>query len=236
MLFQSFSSPPLLIILLSTWSALAGFPYLERDKEDGQGCDNPIGRIDAGTSVNHYYGDFVCEDEQIVEPDSVLFLCFFSGERIQLDESTVINSSICQNVSEADNESNRASNCSIENGQSICFSPKIPSTGDQFLVLQPNRVSGPRPTIEWEVVPNAESYRVYLTGPDVNWERTVEGGHTILDYPDSEPSLATELAYEVTVLAKREEEVTASASKVINIGRTVASSSLQLEARTKGAQ
>ncbi|MBE9062252.1 hypothetical protein [cf. Phormidesmis sp. LEGE 11477] len=118
----------------------------------------------------------------------------------------------------------------------LCFNPKTPEQS-QFQVLEPDVVSGPRPDIEWEAVPEAQSYTIYVVGSDIEWQRATETATTSLAYPADESPLTIGTAYEIIITAVVDEQITASASTVVNVRDTAARRvTLQLAARMNGAQ
>ncbi|MEN8443395.1 MAG: hypothetical protein ABG776_00115 [Cyanobacteria bacterium J06555_13] len=198
-------------------------------------CD-PIGRIAQGSSQNYRPGEVVCSGSSLIAPVDVQFLCFINATLIPVTgEQVVINLETCTTPNDV---------VSLLPGRTCnrtglsrvwCFVPKGPE--EQFQVLEPDVVSGPRPTIAWEAVPQAESYTVYILGGDVRWQRTVPPETTTLSYPQAEPSLVMGAAYEVLIAANdTSQEVLATASQVVNVSTAAHRVSLQLATSTKGAQ
>ena len=194
----------------------------------------PVGRVEAGTSDNYRQrGAIVCSGSQILNPVNIELWCFASRSSVRLNGDTLTADSACSDqISESD-----STVCSGEGvNPSLCFRPKTPVTR-QFQILQPDVISGPTPLIEWELVPQAQSYTVYIVGPDVEWQQTTASDQTSLNYPATESPLTIGTAYEIVITANQDDQITASASTVVNIRDTVSQHlNLQLATRTNGAQ
>ncbi len=190
------------------------FLLLEAAAQDNDRFCNRIGRIQTGRSVEYREADSVCAGSQITDPVGVEFLCFSSGEIVPINSTMTVDSAFCSRSADIEDTSNPA--CSRQGiGRLLCLITKGPEN-EQFQVLQPDLISGPRPDIEWQEVPGAQSYTVRIVdGEDIIWSRQTDA--TILSYPSEEASLQIGRAYEVIVAANTEGQLTASASKAINI-------------------
>lgn len=200
-------------------------------------CD-PIGRIEAGTSDNYNQrGTVVCSGSEIRNPVDLTIWCFSNRSTVLLNGSTlVVDSDTCNQSAGSNSTTGSDSSICGDISSSLCFNPKAPGRA-QFQVLEPNTVSGPRPGIEWETVPEAQSYTVYIIGSNVEWQRTTETDATNLAYPTDESPLTIGSAYEIVVTANINGEIAASAATVVNVTETTAQQiNLQLATRTKGAQ
>lgn len=203
--------------------------------QDNTRTCNRIGRIQAGQSAEYREAASVCAGSQITNPVGVEFLCFSSGEIIPIHETTIVDSTFCSQSAAVEGTSRRV--CDSRGiGYLFCFIRKGPED-EQFQVLRPDFISGPRPDIEWQSVPEAQTYTVRVVdGENLIWSRSADA--TTLLYPPLEASLMIGKAYEVVVAANVDGQLTASASKSINISDTTAvvSLNLQLDASTKEAQ
>jgi len=177
-------------------------------------CD-PIGRIANGSSQNYRRGHVVCSGSEIREPDDVQFLCFLNGIVVPLTGQSV---TVTANTCSVENTAATPTTSTCDRtglGRVLCLIPKGPE--EQFQVITPNAISSNlRPTISWERVADAESYTVSVIGPDMSWQINVWAERTELIYPEAQPSLAVDNAYEVLVVANRSQEPII-ASRVINI-------------------
>ena len=182
-------------------------------REQTQRCD-PIGRITQGRSANFRRGQIVCSGTTLTELQDIEFLCFSSSMTIPLTgDAVLVDTETCsrQRIDQA-----RERPCNrVGIARLLCFIPKGPN--EQFLVIAPDALTvSTRPAIAWETVEDATSYTVRVTGPELEWERTVATNVTQLAYPAEENPLAVGDAYEVIVIAHRDPEAYL-ASKVVNI-------------------
>lgn len=196
-----------------------------------------VARLEEGQS-EFDLGTIFCEGDVIQNPVAVSLLCFSSRVRTPAftGESLVVNLALCEQTV-ADRQST-AEECRLPGPlRRLCFIAKGP-TDSQFQIFQPDAVSGSRPDISWESVPNAISYTVYVAGPEISWERTVDSEETSLQYPQEENDLQIGAAHQVVINANGpQEQVSASASRVVNVSADAAHvRDLQLAARTNGAQ
>lgn len=190
------------------------FLLLEASAQEGDRFCNRIGRIHEGRSAEYREADSVCAGSQITNPVGVEFLCFSSGRIFSIDSTIVVDSSFCSQSATVEDIGEPS--CRRQGlGQLLCLITKGPEA-EQFQVLQPDLISGPRPDIAWQEVPNAQSYTVRIVdGEDIIWSRQTDA--TTLSYPSQEASLQIGRAYEVVVAANTAGQYTASASKAINI-------------------
>ena len=192
----------------------------------------PTARVEAGISDNFERSDILCDGHEIQNPVGLEILCLASRRFVLIEDRTqTFDSDItCEQSAVLEDGGNSICN------EGYCFTPKSPR-GEQFQILQPDTISGPTPNIEWQAVPGAQSYTVYIVGPDVQWQRTVAADETMLAYPNIETPLRMDNAYAITITANQDGLVVASASQAINIRRPTASRlPLHLAARTNVAQ
>ena len=194
------------------------FPIQTPAQEEPPQCLDLLGRVQA-EGGGYRGGELFCSGEQINPNSAVEFLCFSNGSIISIAEPTVLSASVCEDDG---NRSNQRTCDRRGFGRFGCFITKTPEEND-FQVLRPDLISGPRPDIEWEAVPEAQSYRVQIAQTDVIWSRTVANDTTVLLYPQDEPSLLTGEAYDVTITANVDGRIAALASKPINVNQTAVS-------------
>lgn len=196
-----------------------------------QTCSNLLGRVQE-EGGGYRGGETFCSGDQISPNSTVQFLCFSSGLIVTIEEATTLDSSIC----DGNNRANQPT-CDRQGlGRFGCFISKAPEEST-FQVLRPDMISGPRPDIEWEQVPEAQSYTVQIMQSEVIWSRTVASDTTGLAYPQSAPSLVIGETYDVIITANVNGQITASASRPINVNQITASKlSVQLAARMNEAQ
>ena len=208
------SLPLVTLVLSAIWFIKTESTFVSAQEKNYPSC-NPIGRIESGESDNYTRGEVVCSGSQILNPTNVSFWCFSNRRAIEITGTTfTVNSTACSQGIAIENSGSTICNREGLN-RLLCFIPKTPRE-QQFQVLQPDVISGPRPEITWEAVPSAQSYRVYVVGTDIEWQREVPSG-TSLRYPSSERALTIGFAYEVIVAANQDDQITASASKVVNV-------------------
>lgn len=197
-----------------------------------------IGRLQSGASDNYGENDIVCSGAEIINPVAVEFLCFQNRRIVPVSETTTINSLFCSRDT-AEESSSESTQCDITAiiQRWLCAISKGPEGTSQFTVLQPDVISGPRPQIAWEEIEGADTYTVYVAGPDVRWQHSISAEATELAYPETEPSLSIGLAYEVLVTASSDvEQIATSIPKTINVSNTAQRIEIQLAARVNEAQ
>ncbi|MGB3766565.1 MAG: hypothetical protein WA947_08395 [Phormidesmis sp.] len=202
-----------------------------------QQSDSYVARLDEGQS-NFEAGTIFCEGDVISNPVAVRLLCLTNRVRTPAftGDSLTVNPDLCEQAAAA--RQSQSENCNSTGlRRMLCFIAKGPADS-QFQIFQPEFTSGTRPDIAWESVPDAVLYTIYVAGPDVAWQRTVEADVTSLSYPEDEADLTVGVAHEVVINASgAEAQVNASASKVINVSTNAAQVfHFQLAARTNGAQ
>ncbi|MGG6267159.1 hypothetical protein ACQ4M3_13405 [Leptolyngbya sp. AN03gr2] len=158
---------------------------------------NPIGRIISGSGNNFSRGQIICAGDRLTPTSTAQMLCFSSRSLIRLrqGQSTTVNHRACPSQLAISLEP-----CQF--GQSTqCFRAKGPEqNGFQLIEPSGTTVAEPRPPIVWQPVAGAREYTIRVTGPGVNWERTVR--ETVLNYPSGEPGLQSGNAYQIVVIAR----------------------------------
>ncbi|WP_038020253.1 hypothetical protein [Synechococcus sp. PCC 7335] len=172
----------------------------------------PTGRVEAGVSDNFERHAVLCDGHEIRNPQGMEILCFVSREFILIEDRTQTFDSSTTCSQSAVLEDGGSSVCN----EGFCFKSKIPAT-EQFQIVQPDTVSGPTPLIEWQAVPDTQSYTVSVIGPDVRWSQTIAADETSLSYPTDKMPLELGETYEIIITANQGGLVVASASQAINV-------------------
>lgn len=177
-------------------------------------CANPVMRVYTAGDSYFPIGSLLCEGDRIHLKDNgvkVEALCFLNQNFVQLT-SGLITSEKCRKP--AANIENRCTFQTLKN----C--PRTRGDGEpenQPIILSPygNVLLSRTPVFSWHPVPGVTSYKVYLTGYNLDWQ--FQTNDTKLLYPPDQAELQYGIAYKFTVLALKGEEVINSESSVIYV-------------------
>jgi len=179
---------------------LANVPLI-RVRRNQVHCDLQMGRIISKGNKHLEAGSLICKGDtiEVVNGDYVEFLCFSSGNILNLSSGTIPFDK-CAEPDEA------LSTCNPTN-TNACHIRKGGTEGsDEPIIISPHSTStlNSRPEITWTAVKGATSYKVKVKSYEFGWEKVVN--QTRLAYPSDEKEFQPGTPYTIYVFAYKDGE------------------------------
>ncbi|MBD2472822.1 M48 family metallopeptidase [Nostoc sp. FACHB-145] len=177
-------------------------------------CINSIARIYNEGDRYLPKGTLLCPGERIHPKrigGKVEVLCFLNGKILQLASGSI--SDAPDKCIEATPGSEKR--CTFQTPHD-CPKFKGPGeVGNEPIILSPygSMLLSQRPVFSWHPVKGATSYKVYLTGYNLDWQ--LETKNTTLPYPQDQPELQYGIVYKITILARKQQQTTSSIPSVV---------------------
>ncbi|MBE9210870.1 tetratricopeptide repeat protein [Nostoc sp. LEGE 06077] len=177
-------------------------------------CTNSIARIYNEGDRYLPKGSLLCPGDRINPKrigGKVEVLCFLNGRILQLPSGS---------ISDAPDKCRQATpgskkRCTFQTPQD-CPKFKGPGeVGNEPIILSPygSVLLSQRPVLSWYSVKGATSYKVYVTGYNLDWQ--LETNNTTLPYPQDQPEFQYGIVYKITVLARKPQQTTSSIPSVV---------------------
>lgn len=208
--FKARVSIVLLMLMILHYSPALGQPQpIAKDS-----CTNSIGRIYSEGDRYLPKGSLLCPGDRINPKrirGKVEVLCFLNGRILQLPGGSI--SDAPDKCREATPGSEKR--CTFKTPHDC---PKFKGPGeakDVPIILSPygSVLLSQKPVFSWHPVKGATSYKVYVTGHNLDWN--LETNNTSLPYPQDQPEFQYGIVYKITVLAKKPQQTTTSIPSVV---------------------
>lgn len=177
-------------------------------------CEQPVGRVINNKDSHFAAGSLLCKTDLLrpVYGAKVEVLCYLNRKVLRLGSGSI--SGQCFPLV----EQQQFLQCNRYN-RSKCPKRKGPTENNNAPVLiapYSNVILDTRPELLWTKVAGISSYKVQVSGIDVNWSETVVGDNYLV-YPQEQPPLRFGNAYKITIIVSKGDTPATASVTIINL-------------------